>query len=164
MKLNDKRIKQKTGALYELKFNSWDEFISIMTNKQKELKSCIYRGQHDPSWELLPSLYRRINTGNYDEIIRHSNKHLDEFKKHSRGRHKISYTDPNDSDEIWWTLGQHYGLATPLLDWVRSPYVAAYFSFNEYSNDDTRSIHILDIQNIKSVLEEHNRRENRIMR
>ena len=46
------------------------------------------------------------------------------------------YTDPNDSEDNWWALGQHYGLATPLLDWVYSPYVClTFFSFREADND-----------------------------
>jgi len=82
---------------------------------------------------------------------------LSNFKKFTRGRHNISYTDPNDQDEIWWALGQHHGLQTPLLDWVRTPYVASFFSFIEKEKgEQSRAVFILDIEKIKQILRAYN--------
>lgn len=130
MDITDSRIKKNHDITAQITFRTWSAFVKFIIKNKESLQNCIFRGQRNSNWPFMPTFYRII-AGDMDESIRHRNCHLENFKKNTRGRHTISYTDPNDCDNNWWALGQHYGLATPLLDWVYSPYVAAFFSFHK---------------------------------
>lgn len=157
MKIKDERIKTK-GVYKLLELTSWYDFTDFIDKNWDIIKNCLFRGQCDPTWELKPSIYRDIpKETKRDTIDKIFKKQLENFKNYTRGRHNILYNDFISSceeveDEHWWALGQHYGLKTPLLDWVRTPYVAAYFSFNEESKSEMRSIYILDLDEIENIL------------
>lgn len=90
----------------------------------------IYRGQRESTWPLRTSI-DRIFLEQHKKVpsVADAEKHLRTFKFATRGRLGQGWA-PSD-DDSWWSLGQHFGLATPLLDWTESPYVAAYFAFSE---------------------------------
>ncbi len=92
----------------------------------------LFRGHADSEWSLdttLDRLFRRIKPIGID-LDSTEDYVLNMFIKVLRGRTAISKDIKNNRNEIW-VLGQHYGLATPLLDWTESFYVALFFACND---------------------------------
>lgn len=48
-----------------------------------------------------------------------------------------------DHNAAIWSILQHHGYPTPMLDWTYSPFVAAYFAFHSAGNEETLSRRIL---------------------
>jgi hypothetical protein len=105
---------------------SWMGFVDFLNGTLSEFDKYVYRGHASSKWKLESSLDRLTSTlKNKQNIANRRLAHLSNFKMASRGRRNY----PVDlTDDEWWALGQHNGLATPLLDWTESPYVAAYFA------------------------------------
>jgi hypothetical protein len=109
--------------LHELLFaDSWHEGLG------RHRSDFVFRGEATTSGRLTTSLQRL--GGDYSEVERHL---LRNFRKYAE-RDAV----PADSLWHWLALAKHHGLATRLLDWTYSPYVALHFATafpNEFELD-----------------------------
>lgn len=119
----------------ESQIHSWKDFDKFI-HKILDIPSYVFRGQRKKNWSLEPSLNRKIR-GKFDGTST-PESHLSQFKLSIRGRRGRNPT-PIFSENDFWAIGQHNGLATPLLDWTESPYVALFFAFSEEKGDETES-------------------------
>lgn len=56
-----------------------------------------------------------------------------------------------DIDISKWTWGQHYGVATPLVDWTRCALVALFFACCSECDVDSIAVYSLDIEKLKRM-------------
>jgi len=124
--------------------SDWIGFSKFVNRALINVPNAVFRGHADSRWKLIPTIGRAIEKldlpGDESRVSFQRSmlitKHLDDFKYAIRGRRGPSPHPLQDDDDIW-ALGQHYGLATPLLDWTESPFVAAYFAFASEETVDT---------------------------
>jgi len=147
------RITESDGIV-TFRLGSWSKYgdfleTEVFQQSTPRKRSYIWRGQRRSDWSLSSSLDRLFAklgflTAGPDLLEARSEAHLKTFRHAARGRRGPNPAALDENE--WWALSQHFGLATPLLDWTLSPFAAAYFAFEELTSDITshRVIFALD--------------------
>lgn len=140
------------GLIPSCKIRSWRQLEEVLADgpHSSSVGQIIYRGHRRHEWQLAPGLSRIFNGGSISPHWAASL--LRKFSLSMRGR-GLDLLNQEDSEV--WAVGQHFGLATPLMDWTESAYVALFFAFGEddpkeEKDNPTRAIFCLN----RSALDE----------
>ena len=143
-----------SGRIPVTRLESWREFTELLESDffNRPGVQLVFRGHRRFDWSLMPTLGRLTTNGIVTEAL--AQVQLERFKRAVRGR--LSDAAMVDEDDELWSVGQHHGLMTPLLDWTYSPYVALFFAFHkddskEEATNPYRAVYVLN----KSFLAEH---------
>ena len=155
--------KEVEKGILHCKAKDWIEFCNLINYGLKShlknseckdyLKNYVWRGHRCENWELVASFDRENKQITETETDRNQKRkeilqrHINSFVYSCRGKLEKDFGLTireirgfiqlgNLNINHLWALGQHYELATPLLDWCYSPFVAAYFAFHEKNGYD----------------------------
>lgn len=131
----------------DIKIKNLSEYITVTEQLKKkwDVHELWFRGVGDSNYELIPSLYRGEFKVEADEEYAIFN----DFKLKAK-----SYLNngPVLSNLEWYSIMQHYGLPTRLLDWTTGSLIALFFALRDTNADKNRSVYIINQQKFNDKL------------
>jgi hypothetical protein len=123
------------STIQVLEYSSWlelkrDLFVELFGKSAFRPGRYLFRGMGNADWKLSSSFDRRFSSLGRDLRLRLWEELIKEWRRSCEETGVPESVVHND--QKLWALGQHHGLPTRLLDWTTSPYVAAFFAFDDW--------------------------------
>lgn len=135
------------SAVKGIRCSGWSDFSRRVDRELGEVfigtGRYVFRG-HSNSRHRLVSYFDRMFSGMGDEQRRRVHSRLGDLFRVTAEYNRI---DLPTAEHDLWALAQHYGLATRMLDWSESRYVAAFFAFSALRREFPTA---LDVENDKN--------------
>ena len=114
-----------------ISIQTWEQFIGLIS----QFDGWVFRGQEDANWSLDASLSRYL--AQYIPDAREWPIREERALRIFRRKAHNFLDDPSvlDDDLRCLALMQHHGARTRMLDFTKSPFVAAFFALSDAKND-----------------------------
>lgn len=124
----------KPSEYTALNIKSWGQFKNYVS--KIEPYRYIFRGQSDARWRLRTHFHR---TGRAN-LLKFINRDIPQLYNLLTGqtKHIFNLASPVENG-AFYSLAQHHGYPTPLLDWTYSPFVAVHFAYKGLRKGDRSS-------------------------
>lgn len=147
--------------IIEKNLDSWEhlrnEIGNLVENLAERSDDLLFRGQAESNWKLDTTVERKLKTpislSRYYRFAYTAKPRLETFVETTWNIHTPSEFNSwlNEKDTLtffdlpgyeYLAYLRHHGFPSPFIDWTASPYIAAFFAFNDCSPSDENSVSV----------------------